>query len=102
MYFCYYSCSLSQSSPKQAEEYWKRRPQQTVARAPSRSSSVRKDGAIMSDFDCHHQSLLKKGTGAETCGVEVRRYLKDVEEDVTKDSNIIKWWQVCRTFIYVS
>ena len=48
----------------------------------------------MSNFDCHCWSLIINGTSSETCGAEVRRYLKKVEEDVTKDTNVVKWWQV--------
>jgi hypothetical protein len=50
--------------------------------------------SIMSDFDRLRQTLLKKGTAAETWGAEVRRYLNEVEADVTKDTDIVKWWEV--------
>jgi hypothetical protein len=26
---------------------------------------------------------------------EIRRYLKDLPANVTKDTNIVEWWQVC-------
>ena len=95
MYFFYNPCKLSKGLSKQAEHYWKSRPQQMAAGPSCQSSSAKNDGTILSDFDRHRQSLLKKGTSAETWGAEVRRYLKEVEEDVTKDTDIIKWWQVC-------
>lgn len=30
---------------------------------------------------------------------ELRRYLKDMPADVTKDTDIIKWWQVSLFFL---
>jgi hypothetical protein len=27
--------------------------------------------------------------------MELRRYLKDVPEDVTRDTDIVEWWSVC-------
>lgn len=61
---------------------------------PHKSRTAKANDSIMSDFDCHRKSLLKHGNNAETCGAEVRRYLKTVEEDVERDTNVVGWWQV--------
>ena len=58
------------------------------------SPLAKADDTLLSDFDRHHLSLLQNGTSTETCGAEVRCYLKKIEENVTKDTDIMKWWQV--------
>lgn len=67
----------------------------TAPSGRSRSrSSAKNDDSITSEFDRHRQSLLKDGTSSETCGAEVRRYLKNVEADIEKDVDVVKWWEV--------
>lgn len=46
----------------------------------------------MSNFDRHRLSLLAEDE--EGWRAELRRYLKDMPADVTKDSDIVMWWQV--------
>jgi hypothetical protein len=60
---------------------------------PSASQSQNNDG-VTSEYDQHRLLLLKEGNSSETWGSEVRRYLKDIEVDVKKDTDIVKWWQV--------
>ena len=53
------------------------------------------DDSILLEFDHHRLTLLlsqeeDKGWQAELC-----QYLKDMPTDVTKDTNIVEWWQVC-------
>jgi hypothetical protein len=79
--------------------YWKHRPQVTESTPPSRSSSPtssvdENNDSIIADFDQHRQLLLN-GTSSETWAAEVRRYLRTVEVDVKRDTDILKWWQVC-------
>ena len=48
--------------------------------------------SILSDFDRHRLTLLsgqEEGWGAELC-----RYLKDMPANVTKETDIVEWWQV--------
>ena len=45
------------------------------------------------EYDCYRQSLLEVDEG-EGWSSELRCYLKDRPVDVTKDTNIVKWWQV--------
>lgn len=84
------------TSPYQAEAYWKDRPDNSATASspnPSQGKQI-----ILSDFDQHRQSLLNQrgsSTMTDTCGAEVRHYLKEVEENVIKDVDIVKWWQVC-------
>ena len=66
--------------------------------APTHASpSAKADDSIVSDFNCHRQLLLTNGASVETWGAEVRRYLKKVEEDVMKETDIVAWWQVSYT-----
>jgi hypothetical protein len=50
--------------------------------------------SILSEYDQYRQTLVAteddKGWAAE-----LRHYLKDMPADVTKDTDIIEWWQVC-------
>ena len=46
----------------------------------------------MSEFDRHRLSLL--AGDEEGWGAELRSYLKDMPADVTKDIDIVNWWQV--------
>ena len=55
------------------------------------------DDSVLSDFDCHRLTLLTNQAELQDEGwqSEMRRYLKDLPADVTKDTDIVKWWQVC-------
>jgi len=55
------------------------------------------DESILSDFDRHRLTLLSNQVELEDEGwqSEMRRYLKELPPDVTKDTDIVKWWQVC-------
>ena len=92
----------------QMEKYWKDRPQARLARstlstdsdvdsiqvaaAPSEST-----GSVLSDFDRYRRTLVADGDyGWES---ELRRYLKDMPADVTANTNIVEWWQVCNIYL---
>ena len=49
--------------------------------------------SVLSEFDHHHHTLLL-GQEGEGWQAELRQYLKDMPTDVTKDTDIMKWWQV--------
>lgn len=51
--------------------------------------------SILSDFDCHCLALLSSRGEDEGWQAELWQYLKDLPADVTKDTDIVKWWQVC-------
>ena len=48
--------------------------------------------SILSDFDCHRLTLLLGQE--EGWGAELRQYLKDMPANVTKETDIMEWWQV--------
>ena len=48
---------------------------------------------ILSDFDKHRKTLLEADT-EEGWASELRRFLCAVHWDVTKYTDLIKWWQV--------
>ena len=45
------------------------------------------------EFDKYHKTLLSDDT-EEGWALELCRYLKMMQQDVKKDTNIVKWWQV--------
>ena len=83
------------------EQYWNTR---LVPTEPTNLPDAHADNtiqpdnkSILSDFDRHHLTLLSNRAELEDKGwqSEMRRYLKDLPADVTKDTDIVKWWQVC-------
>ena len=54
---------------------------------------------LSSEYDRYRQSLLEVDEG-EGWSSELRRYLKDRPVDVTKDTDIVKWWQVCQLKLF--
>jgi hypothetical protein len=81
---------------KQMDSYYKKRPKPEPAQPPL--TQLDADGehleakALSSDYDRYRQSLLQTGDG-EGWSSELRRYLNDRPGDVTKDTDIVKWWQ---------
>ena len=53
------------------------------------------DNSILSEFDRHQLTLLSSQEEDEGWQAELHRYLKDMPTDVTKDTDIVEWWQVC-------
>jgi hypothetical protein len=49
--------------------------------------------ALASDFKHYCQTLLEIEEG-EGWSLKLRRYLNNRPIDVTKDTDIVKWWQV--------
>jgi hypothetical protein len=45
-------------------------------------------------FDRLRQSLVTQDED-EGWASELRRYLKDMPADVTRDTDILEWWSVC-------
>jgi hypothetical protein len=81
------------------ERYWKDR--QIVATpepAPVSTEHSEDNGdSILSEFDRHRLALLSSRDEDEGWQAELRRYLKDLPADVSKDMDIVKWWQVCNS-----
>ena len=83
------------------EQYWNTR---LVPTKPTNLSDAHADNtiqpnneSILSDFDRHRLTLLSNQAELEDEGwqSEMCQYLKDLPADVTKDTDIMKWWQVC-------
>jgi hypothetical protein len=82
----------------QMERYWKIRSNTTsTTRNPSPAVTAdRTEDSIISEFDQHCLTLVsqEQDGGWEA---KIRRYLKDLPTNVTKDTDIVEWWQVCFT-----
>jgi len=48
---------------------------------------------VLSEFDKHRKQLLTDDA-QEGWVSELRRYLSTMQEDVTKDTDLVEWWQV--------
>jgi hypothetical protein len=77
------------------EEYWSSRLAPTELTNPADNITQPENGSILSEFDRHRLTLLSNRAEDEGWQSEMRRYLKDLPADVTKDTDIVKWWQVC-------
>jgi hypothetical protein len=47
------------------------------------------------DYDRHHRWLLTQSLANEGWRSKLSHYLKDIPDDVTKDTDIVSWWGVC-------
>ena len=52
------------------------------------------DTSILSEFDRHWHKLLHSEEVDEVWQAGLWQYLKDLPSDVSKDTDIIEWWQV--------
>jgi hypothetical protein len=50
-------------------------------------------GDVLSEFDRFRLGRVTRDN-EEGWASELRRYLKELPADVTKDTDIVKWWQV--------
>jgi hypothetical protein len=50
--------------------------------------------SFQSEFDKHRRTLFSEGVDEEG-HLELRRYLRDMPMDVTRDTDIVAWWSVC-------
>jgi hypothetical protein len=80
------------------EQYWKSRP--TAPPIVLTEDPQPSHDSILSDFDRHRLTLLSNRDEDEGWQSEMRRYLKDLPTDVTKDTDIVKWWQVCVSIVH--
>ena len=78
------------------EIYYKMQPRAEPAQPPP--IQINADGecvpakVLSSEYNHYRQSLLEVDNG-EGWSSELRRYLKDRPGDVTKDTDIVDWWQ---------
>jgi len=57
--------------------------------------------ASLSEFDKHRETLLSEDA-EEGWASELRRYLGTMQRDVTKQTDIVEWWQVSKLKTYKS
>ena len=76
------------------ERYWKARST-TVPTSEPTNDVTQPDESILSEFDRHRLTLLSNQSEDEGWQSEMRQYLKDLPANVTKDTDIVEWWQVC-------
>jgi hypothetical protein len=70
-------------------------PADSIAASPAASETVETvSESVMSEFDLFRLGRITQDN-QEGWASELRRYLKDIPADVTKDMDIVKWWQVC-------
>ena len=53
---------------------------------------------LESKFDWHHRLLIQQLSecyDSSGWAAELRQYLSDLPVDVTKDTDIVQWWNVC-------
>jgi len=53
--------------------------------------------SVLSEFDRFRLGRVTRDS-EEGWASELRRYLKELPADVTKDTDIVKWWQVWLSF----
>lgn len=83
-------------------EYWNNRPRATRANdsngSPSPTGSLQEGSeSLLSEYDRHRLMLISEEVDEEWAA-ELRRYLKEVPADVTRETDIVKWWSV--SYIY--
>jgi hypothetical protein len=75
------------------ERYWKDRPRAPPPAKNSTQATKSASASVLSDYDRYRQTLVADADlGWEP---ELRRYLKDMPANVTPETDIIEWWQVC-------
>ena len=82
------------------EKYWKNKQESAPPNvAPAYNTGTSGDAgsaSLLSDYDRYRLTLLStKQRAREGWQAELRRYEKDMPEDVSPETDIIEWWQVC-------
>jgi hypothetical protein len=79
------------------DQYWKAGLKPTVPTDlnPTDNITQPNDDSVLSEFDRHRLTLLANRKQDEGWLSEKRRYLKDLPTNVTKETDIVEWWQVC-------
>jgi hypothetical protein len=76
-------------------DYYKSRPSTAVGKPVSTQAATSPETPILSEFDKHRETLLSDDT-EEGWASELRRYLGTMQRDVTKQTDIVEWWQVSK------
>ena len=75
-------------------KYYQSRPS-TVNRSAQTQATTSSETATLSEFDKHRETLLSEDM-EEGWASELRRYLGTMQQDVTKQTDIVEWWQVSK------
>jgi len=79
-------------------QYYRDRPLACPQQANTRLGDCANAAAkvpVLSEYDKLRETLLTDDA-EEGWASELRRYLKSMDRDVTKDTDIVEWWQVSR------
>ena len=73
------------------EAYWVRRPRAETAQDDIDTEDS--DPSLGTEFDRYRRTLVAMDDN-EGWAAELRRYLKDMPANVSRDTDIVEWWQV--------
>ena len=82
------------------EKYWKNNQPQAPPTTVSPTDVTGDTGSlVLSDYDRYRLTLLST-MEREGWEAELRHYEKDMPADVSPDTDIVMWWQVCLYIFY--
>lgn len=73
--------------------YYRSRPPPIPHQTSAEDREEASPAYILSEFDKLRQTLLTNDA-EEGWASELRRYLSTMQRDVTKETDLVKWWQV--------
>jgi hypothetical protein len=77
------------------EVYYDLVPSDLATTTPTESAADDADQeSDVDEFDAHRKLLLVQSIRREEWRAELRRYLSDIPQDVTKETDIVEWWGV--------
>ena len=85
--WCFLTCN-------QMHEYYKIHPTAVATSVASQDTRSSSNDQTVSEYDKHRNTLLTQDTH-EGWASELRWYLGTMQWDVTKETDIVQWWQVC-------
>lgn len=90
----------------QMEKYWKNQFQAPPIVLPTEDATSGNTGlaagaSVLSDYERYCHTLLANMELCNGWEAELHCYLKDMPADVSPETDIVEWWQVCSTIFYV-
>jgi hypothetical protein len=86
------------------EKYYKKhQPQHEPVNSSTtgNTGTLDKSKALVSEYDQYHKALMDIDDD-EGWASELRCYLKDRPADVSRDTDIVQWWQVPKLLLFQS
>jgi hypothetical protein len=77
------------------------RPQAPTNQTPDPPHIAAQPDSISSDFNRHRLTLISEEQ-EEGWQAEIRRYLRDLPANVSKNTDVVEWWQVSIPLIFTS